>query len=115
MLCCTWGHGGASALELPSFNYKHSPAYTEETFQVVECVLTVFDIEKLTFLTRNSTVGAGDTFTSGMLYCLICHSADWDLSRKLGFANELAGRKVMQEGFSGLGDRMQHALSSFAV
>lgn len=62
------------------------------------------------FLTLNSTIGAGDTFTSGMLYCLLYHSHDWDLLRKLSFANELAGRKVMQEGFSGLGSSMQHAL-----
>ncbi|MCJ1465883.1 hypothetical protein MMC07_004502 [Pseudocyphellaria aurata] len=92
LLCCTWGHEGASALEMPGFNYKHTPAYTEETFHVVD------------------TIGAGDTFTSGMLYCLLCHSDDWNLSRKLDFANELAGRKVMQEGFSGLGDRIRHAL-----
>lgn len=61
-------------------------------------------------LTWNSTIGAGDTFIAGMLYSLICHADDWDLSRKLAFANELAGRKVMQEGFSGLGSIMQHNL-----
>ena len=58
----------------------------------------------------SSTIGAGDTFTSGILYSLLCHGDDWDLSHKLSFANELAGRKVMQEGFSGLGSSMQHAL-----
>ena len=58
----------------------------------------------------SSTIGAGDTFISGMLYCLLCHDDDWDLSHKLSFANELAGRKVMQEGFSGLVSSMQHAL-----
>jgi len=44
-----------------------------------------------------------------MLYSLIYHSDDWTLLRKLGFANELAGRKVVQEGFSGLGGSMQHS------
>lgn len=96
-------------MELPSLNYKHSPAYTEEEFQVIECVLNHF-YANVTILTLNSTIGAGDTFTSGMLYCLLNHSHDWDLSHKLNFANELAGRKVRQEGFSGLGSSMQHAL-----
>lgn len=109
LLCCTWGHEGASALELPSFKYKHSPAYTEEKAPVVECVLKTIDL-KTTILTLNSTVGAGDTFTSGMLYGLLCHSDDWDSSHKLRFANELAGRKATQEGFSGLGSSMLHAL-----
>jgi ketohexokinase len=45
-----------------------------------------------------------------MLYGLICHDNDWTLVQKLGFANELAGRKVAQEGFSGLGLIMQHCL-----
>jgi len=45
-----------------------------------------------------------------MLYGLICHPDDWDLSRKLRFANELAGRKVLQEGFTALGDAVKHHL-----
>jgi len=39
LLCCTWGNEGASALELTSFAYEHSPAYVQEKVQVVECVL----------------------------------------------------------------------------
>lgn len=50
-----------------------------------------------------SPVGAGDTFIAGMLYSLIYRKDDWDLSRKLKFANRVAGMKVGQEGFSGLG------------
>lgn len=65
---------------------------------------------RCTILTLASTIGAGDTFIAGMLYGLTCHSDDWDLSHKLRFANELAGRKVVQEGFSGLGSQMQYAL-----
>ena len=57
-----------------------------------------------------STVGAGDTFIAGMLFGLTCRAADWDLDRKLRFACELAGRKVGQEGFGGLGGCMRHAL-----
>ena len=55
-------------------------------------------------------MGAGDTFTAGMLYGLNYHVSEWDLARKLLFANELAGRKVVQEGFSGLGLQMRHYL-----
>jgi ketohexokinase len=58
----------------------------------------------------SSTIGAGDTFIAGMMYALIEHGEDWPLLQKLDFANELAGRKVMQEGFSGLGSLMQHTL-----
>jgi ketohexokinase len=38
-----------------------------------------------------------------MMYGLICKGDTWDLSKKLGMANRLAGTKVAQEGFSGLG------------
>jgi len=44
-----------------------------------------------------------------MLFGLLWRSGDgngWSLERKLWFANELAGRKVGQEGFDGLGDAM---------
>lgn len=61
-------------------------------------------------LTLNSTIGAGDTFIAGMLYGLICHGHDWTLSQKMEFANELAGHKVVQEGFAGLGGVMERAL-----
>ncbi|KAH0548669.1 hypothetical protein GP486_007788 [Trichoglossum hirsutum] len=56
------------------------------------------------------TIGAGDTFIAGMLYGLTCHGSDWALSRKLDFATELAGRKVRQEGFSGLGALVRHSV-----
>lgn len=106
------GDEGASALELPRYAYKHSPAYVDEKLQVVEYVRVLDTIDskfrRLT-LNTNSTIGAGDTFIAGMLYGLTCHAIDWDLEHKLGCANELAGRKVVQEGFSGLGSVMQHA------
>lgn len=60
--------------------------------------------------TLHSTVGAGDTFIAGMLYANMAHYQEWSLSRKLKFANELAGRKVVQEGFSGLGELMKEWL-----
>jgi ketohexokinase len=60
-------------------------------------------------LMRVSPIGAGDTFIAGMLYALNCKGKDWNLSKKLAFANRVAGLKVSQEGFTGL-DR---ALASF--
>jgi ketohexokinase len=38
-----------------------------------------------------------------MLYAMNCKEKEWDISQKLSFANILAGIKVSQEGFSGLG------------
>jgi ketohexokinase len=48
-----------------------------------------------------STIGAGDTFIAGVLYGLF-YAPTWDLAKTLSFANELAGRKVAQHGFSEL-------------
>lgn len=61
-------------------------------------------------LILDSTIGAGDTFIAGMLYGLMCHGEDWTLLQMLQFANKLAGHKVVQEGFSGLGSIMQDDL-----
>ena len=38
LLCCTWGDGGASALEVANLTYMHNPAYVAEYSKVVECV-----------------------------------------------------------------------------
>ncbi|KAI4234839.1 MAG: hypothetical protein L6R40_006628 [Gallowayella cf. fulva] len=84
LLLCTWGESGVTALELPSQTITACPAFKEEGHAAVD------------------TVGAGDTFIAGMLFGLTCHLDDWHLSRKLGFANEVAGRKVVQEGLSGI-------------
>lgn len=42
-----------------------------------------------------------------MLYASLAHHEDWSLDQKLEFSNDLAGRKVVQEGFAGLGELMQ--------
>ncbi|KAF1934388.1 Ribokinase-like protein [Didymella exigua CBS 183.55] len=55
------------------------------------------------------SVGAGDTFVAGMLYGAMAQ-AGWTTDERLMFASELAGRKVHQEGFAGLGDRMRESL-----
>jgi ketohexokinase len=55
------------------------------------------------------TVGAGDTFIAGMLYCLT-HRSETTLEQKLQYAVEIASRKVYQDGFQGLGKAMKGAL-----
>ena len=72
--------------------------------------LTLFPLHWVTILIFDSTIGAGDTLIAGMLFGLTCHFDDWALDRKLTFANELAGRKVVQEGLHDLGKSMQHWL-----
>ncbi|KAL8677556.1 MAG: hypothetical protein Q9186_006017 [Xanthomendoza sp. 1 TL-2023] len=89
---CTWGESGVTAGELPSQKVTACPAFKVEGHKAVD------------------TVGAGDTFIAGMLFGLTCYADDWTLNRKLLFANELAGRKVVQEGFRGLGSLIQHSL-----
>ena len=64
----------------------------------------------MTELIPSSTIGAGDTFIAGILYACLVHEDDWPLEQKLEFANELAGRKVVQEGFTGLGQIMRNSL-----
>jgi fructose-1-phosphate kinase PfkB-like protein len=59
----------------------------------------------------NSTIGAGDSFIAGILFGLLCHYDEWEWARKLRFANEIAGRKVVQEGFQGLGLAMVHQIT----
>lgn len=83
-LFCTWGSDGAAALDRTSNECLVLPSYLIEGSQVVD------------------TIGAGDTFIAGILYGFLEHEETWDLERKLAFAIELAGRKVVQEGFSEL-------------
>lgn len=55
-------------------------------------------------LTIESPVGAGDTFIAGMLYALNCRDKNWSIAESVEFAVGVAGMKVFQEGFSGLGN-----------
>jgi len=98
LLCCTWGDKGASILQNRpgaegEWAHVHSWSPESEAPQVVD------------------TIGAGDTFIAGMLYALARHENDWSLQSKLNFANEIAGRKVYQVGFSGLGTLMRPVIN----
>ncbi|KAF2806691.1 putative PfkB family kinase [Mytilinidion resinicola] len=92
LLCLTWGSLGAAALDCETSQFEYVHAWRYEGRAAVD------------------TIGAGDTFVAGMLYCENVRCGDWSLKEKLAFANELAGRKVLQEGFAGLGDAMQDLL-----
>ena len=50
-----------------------------------------------------SSTGAGDTFIAGILYCMLLHP-DIDSQLMVRYATRLAGHKVAQEGFDGLGN-----------
>ncbi|PSN70385.1 ketohexokinase-like protein [Corynespora cassiicola Philippines] len=91
LLCCTWGDGGATLVQ------KASDAPEQWS--------TVTSWKQTPAVAVVDTIGAGDTFIAGMLYTLTYH-ADWTLDMKLQFANELAGRKVIQDGFGGLASKI---------
>ncbi|KAF3000736.1 hypothetical protein E8E13_003854 [Curvularia kusanoi] len=97
LLVCTWGDKGAAALrKVPQGRNVHSrarawkPLHSDSRYSQ----------------TPVDTVGAGDTFIAGMLYAYV-HQKAWGVDDRLIFANELAGRKVHQQGFAGLGQAMK--------
>ncbi|KAF2109780.1 Ribokinase-like protein [Lophiotrema nucula] len=93
LLCCTWGSAGATVLQKQP--NSHEVWETVGAWKPSQRAARIVD-----------TIGAGDTFIAGMLFGLSHHLKDWSLKKKLEFANELAGRKVLQEGFHGLGEAM---------
>jgi len=86
LLCCTWGEKGA-VVAGPKDGFVHEARLKNPPgFVVVD------------------PVGAGDTWTAGMMYGFL--SGQGSLSDRAKeaaqFANRLAGKKVSQEGFKGL-------------
>lgn len=103
LLICTWGEQGSQAIQLPCIEDElrnsviRRPGHSMPGRQIVD------------------TVGAGDTFIAGMLFALICRTdraegCCWSMQQKLDFANELAGTKILQQGFGGLGGQVTSAI-----
>jgi ketohexokinase len=100
LLCCTWGAGGATALQ------KRRAVNEEDVWAQAEAWHPPRDDDDTGQDVVVDTVGAGDTFIAGMLFSVMQHGQDWELVRKLAFANEVAGRKVYQQGLRGLGEQV---------
>ena len=81
--------------------YSRCPAFIAKDGKVLEFVADLI-IPTVDSDLKDSTIGAGDTFIAGMLHGLLYRNKNWTLQQMLNFANELAGRKVVQEGFAGL-------------
>jgi len=95
ILVSTWGSKGATCVRKTISDSQEDEWATVKAWQPPDGPSEVID-----------TIGAGDTFNAGFLYTLTYHE-DWSLEKKLGFANELAGRKVLQHGFEGLGKQIR--------
>ena len=106
LLMCTWGDKAACALPLYENDRRLVPG------NVVRSAAQDLTNEQIV-----DSTGAGDTFIAGMLFGLIsrghfCKDRRyiWDLPKALRFANALAGRKIMQQGFGGLAAHLQDML-----
>ncbi|KAF3050762.1 hypothetical protein E8E11_009806 [Didymella keratinophila] len=95
ILVCTWGAGTCVAMRKGT---NQEPIISEAP---------AWRPSRNYDATVTDTVGAGDTFTAGMVYGMFVQKG-WNMDQRLNFANELAGRKVYQEGFKGLGEAMRN-------
>ena len=112
LLICPWGAQGASALVLPRRSSSSSPTDLEEEWLKAKSA-EIFNSPAYVSPNRPiiDTTGAGDTFIAGILFGLLCRGAQtpenirsWSLQQTLDFANALAGRKILQDGFRGLAE-----------
>lgn len=101
-LICTWGENGASALVLQSGSNE---SQRSETYMIQAPAYICPDKPIV------DSIGAGDTFIAGVLFGFVCRTdtgevvtRSWSLKQTLSFANGLAGRKILQDGFRGLGE-----------
>ncbi|RDI80358.1 PAB-dependent poly(A)-specific ribonuclease subunit [Venturia inaequalis] len=96
---CTWGAEGAAALAFS----RQKP----DKKRLIKSTWALPPSSKVI-----DTVGAGDTFIAGILFAYAANPTNTNYSNHtnlaLEFALELAGRKVMQEGFRGLGEAVRH-------
>ena len=79
IVVCAWGSEGAAA-------GQNDVVITQSAFPPDKVV---------------DTLGAGDTFNAAFIYGQV---KNWDLKKSLKFACVVAGRKIGQKGFRGLGD-----------
>lgn len=130
-LVCTWGDRGACAMQLPSHAYSGGRLGVTEHDDAKHKVL-----RRSAYVDRDraviDTVGAGDSFIAGMLFGFLCRGSNdgsesdigwsteassrqpvWSLERKLEFANALAGRKILQQGFQGLAGEVEDVVREF--
>lgn len=107
-MICTWGEDGAYAVRFAAFDDKEDVIFKEEAHS------PAYKVGKPVV----DTVGAGDTFIAAMLFGLLKRTryelADQILSpdavkKSLRFASCVAGLKVVQDGFSDLGQQIREA------
>ncbi|KAH7126652.1 ketohexokinase-like protein [Dendryphion nanum] len=99
ILICMWGSEGIVAVR------KH-----QNTADEWEKVVAWKPFSTGSYVTTPAVVdaiGAGDTFIAGMLFALTHRENTWNFRKILEFAVEIAGRKVFQHGFQGLGHAMR--------
>lgn len=101
LLCCTWGSQGATAVQ------KGRPTVGGTARNHIWETVTSWHPDDPDARPVDS-IGAGDTFIAGMIFGLTDHP-EWTLKQILQYANELAGQKVYQMGFAGLGQKMEES------
>lgn len=95
ILICTWGDQGATAVRYFGEGKNSIWATARAWFPLNDAVNDPEVVD---------TVGAGDTFIAGFIFCSTHRYMSLD--QKLSYATELASRKVYQDGFDGLAAKM---------
>lgn len=113
LFICTWGVAGARAV---SMHKSRMPGRGGGNGGDDQPVPVIEVLESFAFYSQEGrpvkdSVGAGDTFIAGVLWGLLCREREgeggWSMQQVLDFANQLAGRKVLQWGFDRLGTAMR--------
>ncbi|KAF2481004.1 Ribokinase-like protein [Neohortaea acidophila] len=105
-LICPWGEHGATAR---SWKYTNPPSNNANASQPPDEKLVCSPAYIVDDRAIVDSTGAGDTFIAGVLFGILCRdgrqerrNGKWSLKDTLDFANGLAGRKILQDGFAGL-------------
>lgn len=117
LFICTWGVAGARAVSMHKSRMPRRGGGNDGDDQPVPVIEV---LESFAFYSQEGrpvkdSVGAGDTFIAGVLWGLLCREREgengWPMQRVLDFANQLAGRKVLQRGFDRLGIAMRGVIN----